>query len=284
MLLFIFLVSTSFPVGAAITHELDPTALTFLRFCIASTAFGILLAFKREWHWPGPLLCFRYLCLGALLVVFFVTMFEGLRLGSAVSLGAVFTLIPMMTAVIAYFLVGQKTSRRLWGGLLIAAAGAVWVVFGGSVEALLEFSLGRGELIFWVGCLSYAAYSPCVRRFHQGENLLVLTFWTLIAGTVILAGYGWQEIIDTPWAKLPFSVYGAITYLAVCNTAISFFLLKYASFKLPAAKVMAYTFLTPAIVLAIEGIVSRQIPDMSLVLGVLVTAMAMIFLQRTVSD
>ncbi|MFD2205397.1 DMT family transporter [Kiloniella antarctica] len=281
MLLFIFFVSTSFPVGSAITHALDPTALTFLRFLIASGAFGVLLVIKKQWAWPRPLLCFKYFWLAALLVVFFITMFEGLRLGSSVSLGAVFTLIPLMTAVIAFFLIGQRTTLRLWIGLLIAALGAVWVVFDGDVDKILSFSLGRGELIFLVGCFTYSAYSPFVRKYHQGENLLVLTFWTLVAGAIILGIYGWNDIATSPWLNVEPYVYGAIVYLAICNTAISFLLLKFASFKLPAAKVMAYTFLTPAIVLGIESVISGQLPELTILAGAGTTALAMVFLQRS---
>ncbi|WP_085908865.1 DMT family transporter [Kiloniella majae] len=285
MLLFIFFVSTSFPVGSAITHALDPSALTFLRFVIASCAFGILLLVKKQWPWqksgPGPLLLLKYFWLGFLLVVFFITMFEGLRWGSPVNLGAVFTLIPMMTAVIAFFLLGQRTTIRLWGGLIIAALGAIWIVFDGNIENLLNFSLGKGELIFLIGCFSYSAYSPFVRKYHGGENLLVLTFWTLIAGVILLGIYGFEDIQKSPWLQLDWSIYAAIIYLALCNTALSFYLLKFASFRLPAAKVMAYTFLTPAIVLAIQSVVSGSIPDIKLIIGVIITASAMVFLQRS---
>ncbi|WP_419904519.1 DMT family transporter [Kiloniella sp.] len=279
MLLFIFFVSTSFPVGSAITHALDPTALTFLRFVIASGAFAVLLLVKKQWSWPGPLLCIKYFWLAALLVVFFITMFEGLRWGGPVSLGAVFTLIPLMTAVIAFFLIGQRTTLRLWVGLFIAALGAVWVVFDGDVEKIFSFSVGKGELIFLVGCFTYSAYSPFVRKYHQGENLLVLTFWTLVAGAIILGIYGWSKITNSPWLEVQPHVYVAIVYLAICNTAISFLLLKFASFKLPAAKVMAYTFLTPAIVLGIESVISGQLPELTILAGAGITALAMVFLQ-----
>jgi len=281
MLLFIFFVSTSFPVGSAITHALDPSALTFLRFVIASSAFGILLFVKKQWQWPGPLLLLKYFWLGFLLAVFFITMFEGLRWGGPVNLGAVFTLIPMMTAVIAFFLLGQRTSIRLWVGLIIAALGAIWIVFGGSIENVLNFSLGKGELIFMIGCFSYSAYSPFVRKYHGGENLLVLTFWTLIAGMILLGIYGFGDIITSPWPQLDWTIYAAIVYLALCNTALTFYLLKFASFRLPAAKVMAYTFLTPAIVLTIQSVVSGSMPDIKLLIGAIITASAMVFLQRT---
>ncbi|WP_120497625.1 DMT family transporter [Kiloniella sp. EL199] len=281
MLLFIFFVSTSFPVGSAITHALDPSALTFLRFVIASGAFGMLLFVKKQWQWPGPLLLLKYFWLGFLLVVFFITMFEGLRWGSPVNLGAVFTLIPMMTAIIAFFLLGQRTSIRLWVGLIIAALGAIWIVFGGSIENVLNFSLGKGELIFLIGCFSYSAYSPFVRKYHGGENLLVLTFWTLIAGMILLGVYGFEGIQSGPWLELDWFIYAAIFYLALCNTALSFYLLKFASFRLPAAKVMAYTFLTPAIVLVIQSVVYGVMPDIKLIIGVIIIASAMIFLQRS---
>ncbi len=132
-----------------------------------------------------------------------------------------------------------------------------------------------------IGCFSYSAYSPFVRKYHGGENLLVLTFWTLIAGMILLGVYGFEDIQTSPWLQLDWSIYAAIIYLALCNTALSFYLLKFASFRLPAAKVMAYTFLTPAIVLVIQSTVTVTMPDIKLIIGVIMTASAMIFLQRS---
>ena len=48
MLVYAFLVSTSFPVGAAITRGLDPVVLTCLRFALAALTFAAVVTAAEE--------------------------------------------------------------------------------------------------------------------------------------------------------------------------------------------------------------------------------------------
>jgi len=121
-LLFTALIATSFTVGGLITHELAPEALNFLRFLLVAAIFTGLVAATEGVKRPGPADLARYFTIALLLVVFFVTMFEALRLTDPVSLGAIFTLVPLISALIGWLLLGQKISPRIGLGLAIGAA------------------------------------------------------------------------------------------------------------------------------------------------------------------
>lgn len=281
MICFAFLISTSFTLGEAISPAIDPVVLTFLRFALAAAIFGGLLALSRaKPGFPRPVDLARHGWLSFLLVVYFVTMFEALRLTDALSTSAVFTLAPPMTALMSWIALRQRLTARQSSALLIAGLAAVWVLFDGEVDRLLGFTVGRGEAIFFVGCVTYAAYSPSVRRLSDGQDLIVLTFWTLVVGTVMLAVYGWRLIEATDWRAIPVTVYLGAVHLAVFTTAISFYLIQYASLRLPGAKVMAYTYLIPAFVLLQESALGEPWPSWPVLVGVLVIASAMVLLQR----
>ena len=199
MLLNILLVSTSFPIGAAITHALEPAALNCLRFALAAAVFALLVTLQGEWRRPGLRDGLRYLLLAGSLVGFFVAMFEALRLTSAVNTSSLFTLVPLFSAAIAWPLVGQRTPPRQFAFMLLAGFGALWVVFKGSLANALALSFGQGDLIFVAGCVSLAAFSPLTRRLNVGENLLSQTFWTLLVGAVMLALIGADDLVTTDW-------------------------------------------------------------------------------------
>ncbi len=281
MFAFAFLISTSFTVGQAITDAVDPAALTFLRFLMALSIFAALLKAGGEgFGLPGGRDMLRYGWLALLVVTYFVAMFEALRWTDALSTGAVFTLTPLITAVMSRIFLGQRLTAGEGIALIVAGAGALWVMFGGDIEKLARFAIGKGELIFLFGATAYAAYSPSVRKLNAGEPLARLTFWTLAAGCVLLAVYGWRPITQTDWASVPWPVYLGIAHLAVFTTAISFYLIQYASLDLPSAKVMAYTYLIPAFVLAQTLILGAPWPGASVIAGVAVIAAAMVLLQR----
>jgi drug/metabolite transporter (DMT)-like permease len=281
MICFVFLISTSFTVGEAITRDIDPVVLTWLRFGFSAVIFaGILLASAGGFKLPKPADILRYSWFAFLLSFYFSAMFEALRWTDALSTSAVFTLVPPMTAIISFFLLRQRLSLNQVGALLLAGVAAIWVLFDGSVDLLLGFSIGKGEAIFFIGCIAFASYAPSVRRFASGQGLIEQTFWSLVAGTVMLTAYGWPRIAATDWPEIPLLVYLGAAHLTIFSTAISFYLLQYGSIRLPAAKVMAYTFLIPAFVLLQETALGEPWPSLSICAGVLVIASAMAVLQR----
>jgi drug/metabolite transporter (DMT)-like permease len=281
MLAFSFLVSTSFTVGRSITFALDPAALTFARFSLAIVIFGFVAVFSDEkFAWPTLASWLRYIFLAFLLVVFFVSMFEGLRWTTPLNAGAVFALIPFMTVLIMRAFFGQKMKPLALAGLFIASLASVWIMFGGDLNAMAGLELGRGELIFLVGCFFYSGYAPAVNKLHQGGGIVYLTLWTLIAGAVLLSIWGWKSIVSTNWDLVAPIVMLGIVWLAFFTTAVTFYLIQYAALRLPSVKVMSYTLLIPGFVLLQRLASGGSRPDFSTVLALLILAAAMLVLQR----
>lgn len=281
MLLYSVMISTSFPVSKAITDALEPAVLSLVRFVLAAALSGILIFSRERWSWPRPADLLRYLTISASMVIFFLAMFEALRWTDAVSAGAIFTLVPLASVAIAFALMRQRTGPRQLVYLILGGAGAVWVLFGGSLEHLLAFRLGKGELIFAIGCLSYGAYGPLIARFHRGEPIMVMTFWNLALGALILAIVGAPGVLRTDWSAVPPGAWLGVVYLAVFNTAGSFFLFKSASIVLPASKVMGYTYLTTAFVVLLEAMLGHGLPTLSVTAGLGLSVSATVLLQRS---
>ena len=71
-----------------------------------------------------------------------------------------------------------------------------------------------------------------------------------------------------------------IGYLTLFSTASSFFLLQYATLRLPSAKVMAYSYLTPAWVMLWELGFGSALPPIPVLLGIMATVVALLMLLR----
>jgi drug/metabolite transporter (DMT)-like permease len=280
MLLFSVLVAGSFSLGSMAAPLIEPAALNALRFLIASAIIGTLVflgpGIKRE-HLDAP---WRYLMMGGLFAIYFVLMFEGLKFAPPVSTSAVFTLTPVMSAGFGWLLLRQVTTPRMAIALSLAAVGAIWVIFRGDTNAILAFNIGKGETIFFFGCVAHAIYTPLVRKLNRGEPILVFTFGTLLAGLVILTIYGAKDILTTNWATLPAIVWVTIFYVSVVASATTFFLLQYATLRLPSAKVMAYTYLVPAWVIVWEAAMGNGFVGITVLVGVGLTIVALSMLLK----
>lgn len=280
MLTFSALVAGSFSLGAQAANAIDPAVLNAARFVIAAGVIGAVArattglpraAFRAPW---------RYALLGGTFAIYFVLMFEGLKTAPPVSAAAVFTLTPVMAAGFGWLLLRQITTPRMALALSIGALGALWVIFRADLAALRAFEIGRGEVIYFFGCVAHAVYTPMVRKLNRGEPAVVFTFGMLVAGALLLTLYAWSDIVATDWAGLPMIVWITLVYIALFASAATFVLLQFATLRLPSAKVMAYTYLTPSWVILWEISFGNGVPHPLVLGGVGLTMVALALLLR----
>ena len=280
MLCFSALVAGSFSLGAMVANDIEPAALNAARFWIAAIVIGAAVLATGGLPRSALRAPWRYVVLGGLFSVYFVLMFEGLKTAAPVSAAAVFTLTPLMAGVFGWLLLRQITTPRMALALAIGGLGALWVIFRADWRAFVAFEVGPGEIIYFVGCVSHALYTPMVRALNRGEPAFVFTFGMLLAGAALLTVYGWNDILATRWAALPDRVWIALIYVALFASAASFVLLQFATMRLPSAKVMAYTYLTPSWVIGWEIALGRGAPTGLIWLGVGLTIAALAMLLR----
>ncbi len=275
MLAFSALVAGSFSLGALAAPFVDPAALQAVRFLIAAVLVGVAALATTGLPRRAFVAPWRYVVLGALLAAYFVLMFEGLRTAAPVSTAAVFTLTPVMAAGFGWVMLRQWLTGRMALALGIGALGALWVIFRADLDAILRMQVGAGEVTYFWGCVAHAAYAPLVRKLNRGEPAIVFTFGMMVAGTTLLTVWAWPAILATDWATLPGIVWITLAYVAVAASAMTFVLLQYATLRLPAAKVMAYTYLVPAWVILWEIALHGAYPPVLVLAGVAMTGLAL---------
>jgi drug/metabolite transporter (DMT)-like permease len=280
MLLFSVLVAGSFALGVLVANEISPMALNAVRFwgaaaIVGGIAFGTGAVKSGDFAAP-----WRFFALAAVFTIYFVLMFEGLKTAPSVSAAAIFTLTPIMSAFFGYVMLRQITTSRMALALGIGALGAIWVIFRADISAMLGFDIGRGEMIYFWGCASHAIYTPLVRKLNRGETALSFTFGTLVAGAILLTVIGLPDLIATDWSELRPLVWVTIIYVTVFASAATFTLLQFASLRLPSAKVMAYTYLTPSWVMVWDVALGNALPPAMVFLGIGLTIVALMLLLR----
>ncbi len=278
MLLFSALVAGSFALGSRAADQISPAAINAARFLIAGAIIGALafaLGHLKRSAFVAP---WRYVVLGALFGTYFVMMFEGLKTADPISTAAVFTLMPLMSAAFALPLLGQKITRGVALALTLGGLGALWVIFRGDIGALSRFDLGRGEAIYFIGCIFHALYTPMLRKLNRGEPALAYTFGTILAALVLISLWGARDLVSTDWAALPAIVWITLFYVAIAASALTFILLQYGSLRIPASKAMAYTYLTPSWVIGWEFALGGGLPAWTILPGIGLTILALVLL------
>ena len=278
MLLFSLLVSGSFVLGSIIANLISPDLVTFLRFLIAFIAIAILILYQSKFCFLKYLSIGRSLILGALISIYFITMFEGLKTASSTSMAVVFTLTPLLAGFFDLIFSNRVMSKKVWITVVVAAIGALWIIFDGNIQNFINFKVGYGEKLFFIGCICHALYAALIPKFNNGEPAIIQTFGTLISGIIILGLFSNNEIIYHSWIDFPVIVLLTILYLAIFATAASFFLIQYSAVRLSSIKVMAYTYAVPIWVVLLQIIFLQQLPNTITFVGAFVILVSLLIL------
>ena len=278
MLLFSLLVSGSFVLGSIIANLISPDLVTFLRFLIAFIAIAILIFYQSKFCFLKYLFIGRSLILGALISIYFITMFEGLKTASSTSMAVVFTLTPLLAGLFDLIFSNRVMSKKVWITVVVAAIGALWIIFDGNIQNFINFKVGYGEKLFFIGCICHALYAALIPKFNNGEPAIIQTFGTLISGIIILGLFSNKEIIYYSWIDFPVIVLLTILYLAIFATAASFFLIQYSAVRLSSIKVMAYTYAVPIWVVLLQIIFLQQLPNTITFVGAFVILVSLLIL------
>ena len=181
-------------------------------------------------------------------------------------------------------------------GLCITAALLVFLG-GAAVRAFAPaYSVDWAEEVALYGIIwaTVLAGSSLVAEGRHLQTEVFLTRFSLRTRTVIgwimtgvatafcaaMLVYGWQDILATDWAGLRPLVWITLVYVAICASAMTFVLLQYATLRLPSAKVMAYTYLTPSWVIVWEIALGHGAPGALVLGGVALTIVALVLLLR----
>lgn len=280
MLGFSAFVAGSFPLGALVAPHIDPAALTAVRLLLACLVLGAIAVARGE---ASPTVLrepWRYVLLAGTYAYYFTAMFIALGMTTPVSLSAVFTLSPALAAVVGYLMLRQVTNGWMALAIAVGGAGALWVIFDGSLTQAATLAFGKGELLYLSGCFAHACIPALLRKLDRGEAAMPFNATIFGVGAILLGIYAWPEIRSTDWAALPPIVWITLGYTAIVATAISFQLMRFAALRLPAAKVMAYTYLAPTWVILWQLCLIGDLPHAAVLPGVLLSFAALAMLLR----
>lgn len=284
MLLMVALVASSFPVGKTIATGLPPELLVFIRFLLAALCFAPYVFIKNGWHLPTNRKLLVYTLLSIPLVAFFWCMFEALRYTSALNTSTIYTTVPAITALYVLFINREKTSKRRALGLLLGTLGALWIIFRGDIQELLQMKLNYGDALFLIGCLFMGAYNPLIKKFYSGEPMEVMTFWVIAIGSIWLLMLALPALKTQVWSQVSMDVYIGTAYLAIFTTLITFFLLQFGTLRLGPTQVASYGFLTPVFVVILNFVSGIDGFQWQLFPGVLLILTAMVLVQKTATE
>ena len=281
VLLATFLVAGSFIASAKLSGVIDSISLTLLRFFLAFVFLIPIILIKENYRKKVFSTIPKAMVISLFYSLYFIAFFKALETTTALNAGTLYTLVPLITAIVCVFIFKDKISFYQIFLYFIGIIGTCLVVFKGNLDLFLSFSLNSGDIIFLFATISMALYSITLKFFHKKDDVLLVTvFATLFGGCVWM--FLALEILNIPleWEKLQGDLIFYMAYLVIGATLITLFLFQQGSIALGPKKLMAYVYLNPAAVAFLMYIFEKKLITMPIFMGIAISTFATIVILK----
>jgi drug/metabolite transporter (DMT)-like permease len=203
---------SSFVATKIVLRELNPTTIIPVRF-----GMGVLIltaANLRKSFRPIRLEAMPKLALLGFLGITLHSWLQatGLQTVAATVTAWVIATIPVFVAILGWAILGERLSLLRFGGIALAASGAVIVVSGGDLRALLAGRVGTvGDILIGISALNWAIFTVLSKRVLRSEAhhlsegepgqggairmmLYVMTFGWIFSLPGMIFDKGWLEL------------------------------------------------------------------------------------------
>ncbi|AXH10126.1 EamA/RhaT family transporter [Malaciobacter halophilus] len=275
-----FLVAGSFLASQKLANVVNPLSLTLLRFIGAILIMAPFILVRKSLRDGIFKTLPRALIISLFYSLYFMGMFEALKVTTVLNTGTLYTLVPLMTAILALFIFKEKISFNKLIVYLVGLVGTLWVIFKGDLNLLLSFSLNSGDYIFIIGSFCMCCYSISIKLLYRNDNPLVLVFCTLIGGAfwMALGMLIFQKPLD--WHLVQGNLIYNMLYLIIGTTIITLFLYQKSTVILGPSKVMSYIYLNPVAVAVLLLLIDNKSIETIVIPGIIITSIATFLLQK----
>ena len=135
------------------------------------------------------------------------------------------SLTPIMTALLASAVFGERLGWRAWMGICVALVGAAIVITRGDPAGAVRDlgpSFGLGETMMILAVASWAAYTLISRKALESLSPIAATTYATLWGLAFLAVGAAGEVASIPWMSLGWQAWAAIIYLGAIGTVLGF--------------------------------------------------------------
>ena len=236
-------------------------SLGFLRYLVASGALLVIAAMtkmqlprKRDIPW--------FLASGGIGFFFYMIAFnQGQATVTAATGSVVIATVPVITALFARFVYGEKLMRFQWCAIAVEFMGVAVLTLMNST-----FSVNTGLLWLLSAALALSIYNLLQRKLTKTYTALQASAYSILFGTCMLAVFAPTAIREV--SQAPAIQYFYLAVLGVCSSAVAYISWAKAFSKAKkTSQVSNYMFVTPFLTSILGFLLAGEVPDQATLVG-----------------
>lgn len=188
---------------------IDPLALTFFRFSGGLMLFWLIsLVLKPEKVSTKDKLLLGVASIFAL-ILNQIPFFYGLSLTSPIDASIVVTMLPIVTMILAAFILREPVTQLKVIGVLVGAAGALLIVFS-SAEGQGSAGSMTGNLIVFSGVVSFGIYLTVFKNLITRYQPVTVMKWMFLWATFLGLPFCYQAL-----SQLDISLFSQLSWMSI---------------------------------------------------------------------
>jgi len=213
-------------VGRLLRDSIQPSVLVLCRTTIAAALLWLIFAAAWRRHDAGPvqgrppwLLLLLMSATG--IVGYQGLLYEGLHTTTAFNAALINALCPLMTALMAWAVLGSNVKLRAWLGIGISIVGVALIVSDGRPARLLGLEFRAGDMLVLIAVVLWGVYSLAARRVMQREGVVRAT--AMATTVAVPLSLGWALADPGGAASVHWSgeVIAGLAYVAVFASVVA---------------------------------------------------------------
>lgn len=213
-------------VARSLVGEVPPMGLSFWRWLLVLL---ILLPvswkyldrdraeLQRHWRWLALL---SIPCISA----YNSLQYLAVQATTAINTSLVNTMIPVMTLLIAWVILGARPSRLQLAGLLVSVSGMLLIISRGELTSMQQLAFNPGDFIMLLAVIGWAIYTVLIKkRTMKLHPLSQLTALVALGLPWILPFYVWELAIEGGFAMSYYNS-AVLLYVAIFASIFAYLL------------------------------------------------------------
>ena len=211
-------------VGGAVT----PLVVTDLRITGAMVLFWIASFFQKPER-VAPKDSLKLFGASLLAIVFNQGCFIfGVGLTSPVDASIITTSMPLLAMVLAAIYLKEPITGKKVLGIAVGATGALLLILGSHQVSEAKAAGNHyiwGDLLVLLAQFSYALYFVLFKNFVNKYSLITIMKWMFTYAFICALPFSYNDLLHTEWKSLQNTEIGALVFIVVGSTFISYVLI-----------------------------------------------------------
>ncbi|MCG2460114.1 DMT family transporter [Flavobacteriaceae bacterium F89] len=173
--------------------------------------------------------------------------FKGLELSTPINSSVLVTITPIIVVILSALFIKEKITLGKGSGIVLGFMGALGLILYGAEIRQDAPNIPLGNALIVLNSTTYGAYLIFVKTLIQKYHPFTLMKWLFTIGMIIDLPIAYPDLAQVHWGQLPLAAIGAMVYVVVCTTFLTYLFNIYALTQLKASTVSAFVYVQPLI-------------------------------------